>query len=702
MSSTRLTCAGNRALLFFLILLLGACSGGGSSGVPMTAEAIDVAGSVGDGPVINADLTFVDADGAVVGTTTSDQQANYSFTIPQGTRLPVRIRAAGGTDLVTGRALDFEMVGVLGEDATAGRSTLNISPLSTMTVRAMECTDRRFNAGQLRNMWKRIRGQVGMGLDPAILDDPLFSSIGDSSVAEIVLSSEALAEAVRRTATALQNTGANVTPAEVFDAVACDLAADGVLDGRGQEVPVRTAAVFRATSAAVALEVVAGELRVDEQIATVLMNDAIAQIQPSAAGRSVADVEISATLQQQIVNDLLLLQAQFDDSALLELTDAIANAEPAALRSTAAELLDTRRRQVLLATTTQLAMADEGTLSAVESDLARQQDSSAPFVSFFASESRVVVGDPVQLSWASSSADQCLASGGWSGVQALEGTVAIDDLSETTQFTLTCFSTGGTNRSVLEVMVIDRAGDEQVPETQPEPQPEPKPEPQPEPVPEPVPAPLPEPNPAPSPQPEPQPAPAPPSEQPAPAPQPEPQPAPEPQPEPEPEPLPAVEVELTTSASEVNSGEFVRLSWSSSNAATCTAQGGWSGNRATAGNVEVGPLTDTTSFVLNCSNGESSSSAFVAVSVLSDGTLSLSWEAPTENVDGTNLSGLSGYKIYYGTTSGAYQDSVEIREGTTSSATLTLPVGTYYLVMTALDLDNVESDYSNEVVESSR
>ena len=63
MSSTRLTCAGNRALLVFLLFVLSACSDSGSSRVPLTAEAIDVAGSVGDGPVVNADLSFVDADG---------------------------------------------------------------------------------------------------------------------------------------------------------------------------------------------------------------------------------------------------------------------------------------------------------------------------------------------------------------------------------------------------------------------------------------------------------------------------------------------------------------------------------------------------------------------------------------------------------------------------------------------------------------
>jgi len=42
------------------------------------------------------------------------------------------------------------------------------------------------------------------------------------------------------------------------------------------------------------------------------------------------------------------------------------------------------------------------------------------------------------------------------------------------------------------------------------------------------------------------------------------------------------------------------LTWTTTNATSCTASGGWSGTKQTSGTEDVGPLTATTSFTLNC------------------------------------------------------------------------------------------------------
>src|SRR5205823_4877073 len=42
------------------------------------------------------------------------------------------------------------------------------------------------------------------------------------------------------------------------------------------------------------------------------------------------------------------------------------------------------------------------------------------------------------------------------------------------------------------------------------------------------------------------------------------------------------------------------LTWSSTDATTCTASGGWSGTKPTSGSEDVGPLSTTTTFTLNC------------------------------------------------------------------------------------------------------
>ncbi len=81
--------------------------------------------------------------------------------------------------------------------------------------------------------------------------------------------------------------------------------------------------------------------------------------------------------------------------------------------------------------------------------------------------------------------------------------------------------------------------------------------------------------------------------------------------------------------------------------------------------------------------------------------INLSWVAPSAREDNTalSLSEISGYRIYYGTASGNYPDSVTINDGSTTSHTITgLAAGTYYLVMTTLDTDGRESTFSTEVV----
>ena len=81
--------------------------------------------------------------------------------------------------------------------------------------------------------------------------------------------------------------------------------------------------------------------------------------------------------------------------------------------------------------------------------------------------------------------------------------------------------------------------------------------------------------------------------------------------------------------------------------------------------------------------------------------ISLSWVAPAEREDNTPilLSEIAGYKIYYGTKSGLYTNSVDIDDGTAEGYTFkAFPPGTYYFVVTTLDTDGLESQYSPEVI----
>ena len=81
----------------------------------------------------------------------------------------------------------------------------------------------------------------------------------------------------------------------------------------------------------------------------------------------------------------------------------------------------------------------------------------------------------------------------------------------------------------------------------------------------------------------------------------------------------------------------------------------------------------------------------------------LSWVAPAERTDNSSLSmaEIAGYRIYYGTTQGSYSQHVVINDAYADEydlASINLPAGTYYAVMTTVDTDGRESSYSQEVV----
>lgn len=157
-------------------------------------------------------------------------------------------------------------------------------------------------------------------------------------------------------------------------------------------------------------------------------------------------------------------------------------------------------------------------------------------------------------------------------------------------------------------------------------------------------------------------------------------------------------VTLSASAQTIDEGGTATLSWTANGADTCTASGGWSGTLGTSGSRTVGPLVSGTTFTLSCSGAGGSALQMISVAVV--GPVAVSWVAPQENVDGSQLTDLAGYRIYYGESSRTYSDMVEVGNSTATSHTLSLASGDYYVAMTALDADGNESGYSNEVIKT--
>lgn len=77
-------------------------------------------------------------------------------------------------------------------------------------------------------------------------------------------------------------------------------------------------------------------------------------------------------------------------------------------------------------------------------------------------------------------------------------------------------------------------------------------------------------------------------------------------------------------------------------------------------------------------------------------SVTLSWDAPTENSDGTALTDLAGYYLYYGTASHNYTEKVKLGVGLSLYA-IDLSAGTYYFAMSAYNSTGTESITTGEV-----
>jgi Glucodextranase, domain B len=81
------------------------------------------------------------------------------------------------------------------------------------------------------------------------------------------------------------------------------------------------------------------------------------------------------------------------------------------------------------------------------------------------------------------------------------------------------------------------------------------------------------------------------------------------------------------------------------------------------------------------------------------GSATLSWTTPTERTDGSPLTNLAGYKIFYGRMSSIYDYQIDINNpGILTYVVENLVSGDWYFALTAYDSEGLESDRSNEVL----
>jgi len=82
----------------------------------------------------------------------------------------------------------------------------------------------------------------------------------------------------------------------------------------------------------------------------------------------------------------------------------------------------------------------------------------------------------------------------------------------------------------------------------------------------------------------------------------------------------------------------------------------------------------------------------------SDGVVTLSWSAPTENTDGSALTNLAGFDIHYGTDPNALSEKISINTvGMLTYVIDNLSSGTWYFEVIAVNTSGIESGPSSTV-----
>ena len=113
-------------------------------------------------------------------------------------------------------------------------------------------------------------------------------------------------------------------------------------------------------------------------------------------------------------------------------------------------------------------------------------------------------------------------------------------------------------------------------------------------------------------------------------------------------------------------------------------------DQGTSGHIVISASNDTTStsmapFVIH-----------VTAPANNSGAIRLSWEAPTENTDGTPVSDLAGFYIYYGTDAENLTSKITVNSASATSYVVKgLESGAYYFTVVAVNAAGLSSGKSN-------
>lgn len=149
---------------------------------------------------------------------------------------------------------------------------------------------------------------------------------------------------------------------------------------------------------------------------------------------------------------------------------------------------------------------------------------------------------------------------------------------------------------------------------------------------------------------------------------------------------------FTPTASDANGDRITfeiqnRPSW----AAFDTATGRLSGTPPAVGNFA--------NILISATDGTARSSLptfSINVSAIANGTATVAWTPPTTRSDGSALTNLTGYRIYYGIGPNSFDNVIDVNTvGVTNFVVENLSAGTWYFAVSAMDSTGAESGLSS-------
>jgi len=311
----RRSCKNPVTILFlFLLFQLSGCGGGSGEGsVSQAVEGSSVSqaveGSVVDGPVVNAIVEIYANDGSLLHTTSSDSSAHYQAAFQADRdQYPLTVEVSGGTNLVTGREPDFDLVSVVSSPDVG--SVVNVNSFTTVATEMARRMPGGLSQENVDAANSVVLEQLNFGLDRQQVSNVYHANVTENISANFIRANEALAEMLRRSHETLSGNALSADMATTVQLLAEDLV-DGALDGSAA-TDARVAQAFLQGSLEVLDEAMRNELQVDGVRVASALDDAILVLQPDTSAAQLTD--------SIPVNMGILLQAESVEAQLAQRT----------------------------------------------------------------------------------------------------------------------------------------------------------------------------------------------------------------------------------------------------------------------------------------------------------------------------------------------------------------------------------------------